>query len=89
MKTHKFCPKCGRPVVKAKRSATMDRYPYECFACDENFFRFEVIGKKDIELARTLQELDYLEGLSDGIFMPPQLQEAVPPSSAYKTSTSK
>lgn len=74
MKTRKFCPKCGRPVVRSTTSG----YVFQCFGCDEDFYRFEVIKLKDIELARTIWEIEYLDGLARGEFMPASFKKAYP-----------
>jgi NADH pyrophosphatase NudC (nudix superfamily) len=59
MKTRRFCPKCGRPVVKSKNK----EYTFQCYNCDEDFCRFEVYRKKD--LAQVLQirkdEFEYMK----------------------------
>jgi len=49
MKTRRFCSKCGRPVLKSQNRD----YTFQCNACDEEFYRFEVFSKKD--LAQVLQ----------------------------------
>lgn len=38
MKTRRFCPHCGRPVVKSRTKG----YAFQCYGCDEDFYRFEV-----------------------------------------------
>lgn len=62
MKTRKFCPHCGRPLLKSQ----IKGYSFQCFACDEDFYRFEVYGKKDlpqVKQIRTSQMLrDRLHG---------------------------
>jgi ribosomal protein L33 len=59
MKTRRFCPKCGRPVLKSQNRD----YTFKCNACDEDFYRFEVFSKKD--LAQVLQirkgEFEYMK----------------------------
>lgn len=41
MKTRKFCPHCGRPVVRSRTPG----YAFQCHACDEDFYRFEVLKR--------------------------------------------
>ena len=66
MKTRKFCPKCGRPVLKSRTRG----YAFQCFACDEDFFRFEVYGLKDLSTVRKLQRATYFDELTDPIRLP-------------------
>lgn len=35
------CPKCGNVLYHEKLACTDTGYPYVCFKCDENFYRFE------------------------------------------------
>lgn len=51
MKTRKFCPHCGRPVVKSQ----LKGYVFQCFACAEDFCRFEVYGKKNLAIVKQLR----------------------------------
>jgi len=51
MKTRKFCPHCGRPVVKSQ----LKGYVFQCFACDEDFYRFEVHGKKNLAIVKLIR----------------------------------
>jgi hypothetical protein len=66
MKTRKFCPKCGRPLLKS----TTKGYAFQCFACDEDFYRFEVYGLKDLPKVRRLQRATYFDELTDRISLP-------------------
>ena len=66
MKTRKFCPKCGRPVLKSRTKG----YAFQCLACDEDFFRFEVYRTKDIIIVRKLQRTTYFDELTDPIPLP-------------------
>lgn len=54
MKTRKFCPHCGRPVVKSQTPG----YAFQCHACDEDFYRFEVLNTRHIDLVRELRRID-------------------------------
>ncbi len=74
MKTRKFCPHCGRPLLKSRTPG----YVFQCHGCDEDFYRFEVIKLKDIELARTIREVEYLDGLANGDFMPHSFKKPYP-----------
>lgn len=51
MKTRKFCPHCGRPVVKSR----IKGYSFQCHACDEDFYRFEVLTTRSIEQVRVIR----------------------------------
>lgn len=42
MKTRRFCPKCGRMLLKSGTKG----YAFQCMNCDEDFYRFEVLTKK-------------------------------------------
>ena len=42
MKTRRFCPKCGRMLLKSR----IKGYEFQCMNCDEDFYRFEVLTKK-------------------------------------------
>lgn len=55
MKTRKFCPKCGRPVVKSRTKG----YAFQCHACDEDFYRFEVLTTRQIEQVREIRRITY------------------------------
>lgn len=74
MKTRKFCPHCGRPLLKSK----IRGYAFQCHACDQDYCRFEVITLRDIELARTIREVVYLDGLARGEFMPHSFKKPYP-----------
>jgi len=65
MKTRKFCPKCGRPVLKSKLRKGYNQYDFQCFGCDEDFWSFEVYGTKDIEIVRQIQKATIIrEGIN-------------------------
>ena len=36
------CPRCGSQLFHEKWNSSRYRYPYVCFACDENYFKFEI-----------------------------------------------
>lgn len=44
MKTRRFCPHCGGMLLKSK----VKGYAFQCLHCDEDFYRIEVLTKKDI-----------------------------------------
>lgn len=52
MKTRRFCPHCGRPVLKS----LIKGYSFQCYNCDEDFYKFEVLRIKDIEKVRILRK---------------------------------
>ena len=54
MKTRKFCPHCGRPVVRSRTPG----YAFQCHACDEDFYRFEVLNTRQIPLVRELRRIE-------------------------------
>lgn len=54
MKTRKFCPHCGRPVVRSRTPG----YAFQCHACDEDFYRFEVLNTRRIPLVRELRRIE-------------------------------
>lgn len=41
MKTRRFCPKCGRELLRSR----VPGYTYECKNCDEDFYRTEVLNR--------------------------------------------
>lgn len=51
MKTRKFCPHCGRQVVKSRIEGCM----FQCHACDEDFYRFEVFNTRQIQRVKTIR----------------------------------
>jgi transcriptional regulator NrdR family protein len=63
MKTRKFCPKCGRPLLKSQ----VKGYAFQCFACDEDFYRFEVYRLKDLPVVRKIQRMTHFDELADGL----------------------
>lgn len=52
--TRKFCPHCGRPVVRSRTPG----YAFQCHACDEDFYRFEVLNTRHIPLVRELRRIE-------------------------------
>lgn len=52
MKTRRFCPHCGRPLLKSN----MKGYAFQCFACNEDFWRFEVYRKKDLRHVKAIRK---------------------------------
>lgn len=55
MKTRRFCAKCGRPVLKSQNR----EYTFECNACDEDFYRFEVLNKKDFVQVLQIRKVEF------------------------------
>lgn len=55
MKTRRFCPHCGRPVVKSNLRKSFNKYDFQCWACDEDFWRFEVLRTKDLPYVKALR----------------------------------
>jgi hypothetical protein len=64
MKTGRFCPHCGRPLLKSQ----IKGYTFQCFACDEDFCKFEVLRKKDLVRVRKIQKLTVMREQSKGIY---------------------
>lgn len=62
MKTRKFCPHCGRPVVKSHNR----NYVFQCFFCDEDFFRCEVYNTRQIEQVRDIRREAYRREIKNG-----------------------
>lgn len=57
MKTRRFCPHCGRPLQKSNLTKEREGgYTFQCFACDENFFKFEVLRKKDLDRVKKIRK---------------------------------
>lgn len=56
MKTRRFCPRCGRPVLRSHNDKQYNGYSFQCYGCDEDFFKFEVLRKKDMELIKELRK---------------------------------
>jgi len=52
MKTRRFCPHCGRPVLKSQ----IKDYSFQCNNCDEGFYKFEILRTKDMELIKQLRK---------------------------------
>lgn len=52
MKTRKFCPDCGRPLY----CSDIPEYAFQCFACDEDFYRLEVLNTRQIEQVRLIRK---------------------------------
>ncbi len=55
MKTRRFCPKCGRPVLKSQNR----EYIFQCNACDEDFCRFEVFRKTDLSQVLQIRKVEF------------------------------
>lgn len=56
MKTRRFCPHCGRPLLKSHNDKHYNRYSFQCYGCEEDFFKFEVLRKKDMEQIKQLRK---------------------------------
>lgn len=82
MKTRRFCSHCGRPLVKSKLSKGENHYAFQCYGCGEDFYKFEVYRKKDIEIVRTIRRNAYNSDLGDGI-LPIHSYKKPYPSRAY------
>ena len=54
MKTRKFCPHCGRSVVRSRTPGNA----FQCHACDEDFYRFEMLNTRRIPLMRGLRRIE-------------------------------
>lgn len=59
MKTRRFCPKCGRELLRSR----VPGYTYECKNCDEDFYRTEVHLIPDSEGEEKIIEDVYLDML--------------------------
>lgn len=66
MKTRRFCPKCGRPVLKSQNDKEYNGYSFQCYACDEDFFKFEVWRKKDMRHVKLLQHKTISREITNG-----------------------
>jgi uncharacterized Zn finger protein (UPF0148 family) len=51
MKTRRFCPHCGRPLLKSQ----IKGYSFQCLACGEDFYKIEVLRKKDLRKVKALR----------------------------------
>lgn len=67
MKTRRFCPHCGRPVVKSHNDRQVNRYRFQCFGCDEDFGAFEVLRKKDLPKIKSIRQNAYLHEHRNGL----------------------
>lgn len=56
MKVHYFCPHCGRPVQISHNDKEYNGYSFQCYNCDEDFFRFEVLTKKEMGTVKALRK---------------------------------
>ena len=63
MKTRKFCPRCGRPLLKSQ----IRDYAFQCFGCGEDYYRIEVYAKKELETVKNIQRYAYLQERSTGL----------------------
>jgi hypothetical protein len=51
MGTGRFCPHCGRMLRKSR----LKDYAFQCFYCREDFYKIEVLRKKDRERIKALR----------------------------------
>lgn len=65
MKTRRFCPKCGRPLLKSTLRKTPNKYAFQCYGCDEDFCRIEVLRIKDMSQVKILQQRTLSEELQN------------------------
>ena len=56
MKTRRFCPRCGRPLLKSFNDTAVNGYSFQCYACQADFFKFEVLRKTNLEDVKRLQK---------------------------------
>lgn len=54
MKTRRFCPRCGIELKKSRLRKSENRYDFQCVACDEDFWRFEVLRRSDVAAVKRL-----------------------------------
>lgn len=67
MQTRRFCPRCGRPLLKSNLAKKPNNYRFQCYACETDFYKFEVLRKKDMEMVKSIRKeammLDAMNGL--------------------------
>lgn len=73
MKTRKFCPHCGRPLVKSRTPG----YAFQCHCCEEDFYRFEVHTTRRIDLVRSTRRLAYRWEVKNG-YIPHSFKKPYP-----------
>ena len=56
MKTRRFCPRCGMELKKSQLKNRENRYVFQCVACEEDFWRFEVLRKSDVAKIKRLRK---------------------------------
>lgn len=56
MKTRRFCPRCGIELKKSRLRKSENRYDFQCVACDEDFWRFEVLRRSDVAAVKRLRK---------------------------------
>lgn len=62
MKTRRFCPWCGRPLYKSNQK----RFDFQCYNCDKDFSKTEVLRKTDFQEVKALRHRSYLDDLWRG-----------------------
>lgn len=67
MKTRRFCPHCGRPIVKSHSDKQVNRYRFQCFGCEEDFWAFEVFHKKDLPKVKIIRKSAYQHERRNGL----------------------
>ena len=55
MKTRKFCPHCGRPLLKSQ----IRDYAFQCFGCGKDFYRIEVLTTKELPKVQAIRRSAY------------------------------
>ena len=60
MKTRRFCPKCGLMLLKSR----IEGYEFQCMSCDEDFYRFEVLTKKQKRKTGTYLKISLIRKFS-------------------------
>lgn len=79
MKTRRFCPKCGRPVLKSN----IEGYSFQCHSCDEDFYRFEVLTTRQIEQVREIRRIAYRWEVKNG-YTPHSFKKPYPAPKRYR-----
>lgn len=62
MKTRRFCPWCGRPLYKS----TEKHFDFQCYNCDKDFTKAEVLRKADMPEVKKLRCRSILDDLWRG-----------------------
>jgi hypothetical protein len=62
MKTKRFCLWCGRPLCKS----TEKHFYFQCYNCDKDFTKAEVLRKADMAQVKKLRDRSILDDLWRG-----------------------